>query len=159
MISEIPFDLLAWQQVSDWQSQNVFFTLLLGLLMMKALEVMDRRFPAQNFTAYEMVPQFSVVCAFCLLAWLLRTDYDYSGILLIAMFYWFRYNRQKMCCLGLIWMAVTVSRPFYIPGLALGFWLIYHYDGTRGADKGKYAFYCFYPVHLLVLYGIYRILF
>lgn len=156
LISEIPFDLLAWQQPVDWRTQNVFFTLFLGLLMLKVLEIMEHRLPAQNFMASEMVPQFSVVCAFCLLAWLIRTDYDYTGILLIAMFYWFRYNRQKMCCLGLVWMTVMMGNLFYVPGLALAFWLIYRYDGTRGSNKGKYAFYWVYPVHLLVLYEIGR---
>lgn len=159
LISEIPFDLLACQHLMDWQTQNVFFTLFLGLLMMKALSVMEQRFPAQNFMASEMVPQFCVVCAFCLLAWLMRTDYDYTGILLIAMFYWFRQDRQRMCCLGLVWMTVMLGNLFYLPGLAAAFWIIYCYDGTRGSNKGKFAFYWVYPVHLLVLYGIYRIMF
>ena len=41
LISEIPFDLLAWQQPVDWRTQNVFFTLFLGLLMLKVLEIME----------------------------------------------------------------------------------------------------------------------
>lgn len=159
LISEIPFDLMVWQKPMDMRTQNVFFTLLLGLLMLKALEAAERRWPAKSFTASEMVPQFSVVCVFCLLAWGLRSDYDYTGIILIAMFYWLRYNWQRMCCLGLVWMTIMMGNLFYVPGLALAFWLIYRYDGTRGSEKGKYAFYWIYPVHMLVLYGIYRFMF
>lgn len=162
LISEIPFDLLAWQQPIDWRVQNVFFTLLLGLLMLKALESVGQCAPAQNFTSFflsGMVPQYIVVCAFCVLAWLLRTDYDYEGILLIAVFYWFRQNPQKMCLMGFVWMTVMTGSVVFMAGLAPSFWLISRYDGTRGADRGKYFFYLFYPVHLLALYVIYRILF
>lgn len=159
LISEIPFDLVAWQRPLDWQTQNIFFTLFLGLLMLKAMETMEQRMPAGSFAASEMVPQYIAVCGFSLLAWLMRTDYDYTGILLIAMYYWFRHNPKKLCCLGLVWMTIMTGRLFYLPGLALAFWFIYRYNGRRGSGKGKYAFYLVYPVHLLALYGIYRILF
>lgn len=165
-VSEIPFDLMSSLEAVYWGAQNVFFTLLLGLLMMKALETVEARMSqgsAGRLGGWKLqgagIAILVVIVLFCGAAWLLRTDYDYIGIMLIALFYWFRTDRLRLCALGFVWMSVTMRVLYFIPGLALGFLMIYFYNGQRGKWKGKYAFYLFYPLHLMILYGIYHVVF
>lgn len=155
LISEMPFDLLVYGKLWAPQSQNVFFTLFLGVLMLTAVDWIGRNTDA----ALAQYRQMAVIVAAALLAWFLRTDYDAAGIVLIAVLFWFRLTPDTACLAGFILMAAAEFRPVYIPGLAVSFFLIRCYNGTRGAWKGKWFFYLVYPVHLLVLYGISRLVF
>ena len=154
LISEIPFDLLVYGKIWDTHSQNVFFTLFLGVLMLTAVDWIGRNTDA----AHSQYRQMAVVVGAALLAWFLRTDYDAAGIMLIAVLFWFRLTPDTACLAGFVLMAAEF-RPVYIPGLAVSFFLIRCYNGTRGIWKGKWFFYLVYPVHLLVLYGISRLVF
>lgn len=155
LISEIPFDLLVYGKIWDTHSQNVFFTLFLGVLMLTAVDWIGRNTDA----AHSQYRQMVVVVGAALLAWFLRTDYDAAGIMLIAVLFWFRLIPDTACLAGFVLMAAAEFRPVYIPGLAVSFFLIRCYNGTRGSWKGKWFFYLVYPVHLLVLYGISRLVF
>lgn len=155
LISEIPFDLLVYGKIWDTHSQNVFFTLFLGVLMLTAVNWIGRNTDA----ALAQYRQMAVVVGAALLAWFLRTDYDAAGIMLIAVLFWFRLTPDTACLAGFVLMAAAEFRPVYIPGLAVSFFLIRCYNGTRGSWKGKWFFYLVYPVHLLVLYGISRLVF
>ena len=155
LISEIPFDLLVYGKIWDTHSQNVFFTLFLGVLMLTAVDWIGRNTDA----AHSQYRQMAVVVGAALLAWFLRTDYDAAGIMLIAVLFWFRLTPDTACLAGFVLMAAAEFRPVYIPGLAVSFFLIRCYNGTRGSWKGKWVFYLVYPVHLLVLYGISRLVF
>ena len=155
LISEVPFDLLVYGKLWDFQSQNVFFTLFLGVFMLTAVDWISRNTDA----ALAQYRQMAVIVAAALLAWFLRTDYDAAGIMLIAVLFWFRLTPDAACLAGFVLMAAAEFRPVYIPGLAVSFFLIRCYNGTRGAWKGKWFFYLVYPVHLLVLYGISRLVF
>ena len=155
LISEIPFDLLVYGKIWDTHSQNVFFTLFLGVLMLTAVDWIGRNTDA----AHSQYRQMAVVVGAALLAWFLRTDYDAAGIMLIAVLFWFRLTPDTACLAGFVLMAAAEFRPVYILGLAVSFFLIRCYNGTRGSWKGKWFFYLVYPVHLLVLYGISRLVF
>ena len=159
LISEIPFDLLVYGKIWDTHSQNVFFTLFLGVLMLTAVDWIGRNTDA----ALAQYRQMAVVVGAALLAWLLRTDYDAAGIMLIAVLFWFRLTPDTACLagflLGLLFLAAAESKPVYLPGLAAAFCQIRCYNGTRGGFRGKWFFYLVYPVHLLVLYGISRLVF
>ena len=101
---------------------------------------------------YEKNPyiQLGAVAAGMGLAWLLKTDYSYHGILLIAILYFFRFYPLLQTiagCLSLLWEAPA----------CLAFLPINLYNGKRGLSL-KYLFYLFYPIHLLALAGI-RMLF
>ena len=155
LISEITFDLLVYGKIWDTHSQNVFFTLFLGVLMLTAMDWIGRNTDA----AHSQYRQMAVIVGAALLAWFLRTDYDAAGIMLIAVLFWFRLTPDTACLAGFVLMAAAEFRPVYIPGLAVSFFLIRCYNGTRGSWKGKWFFYLVYPVHLLVLYGISRLVF
>ncbi len=155
LLSEVPFDLLAYGELWNLRSQNVFFTLFLGVLMLTAVDWIGRNTDAAQVQYRQMV----VIVGAALLAWFLRADYDAAGIMLVAVMFWFRLTPDMACLAGFVLMAAAESRPIYIPGLAVSFFLIRCYNGTRGAWKGKWFFYLVYPVHLLILYGISQLVF
>ncbi len=155
LLSEVPFDLLVYGKLWDPQMQNVFFTLFLGVLMLTAVDWIGKN----TDVAMVQYRQFAVIAGCAFFAWLLRTDYDAAGIMLIALLFWFRPEPKVACLAGFVLMAAAEARLIYLPGLAVSFFLIRSYNGKRGSRKGKWFFYLVYPVHLLVFYGISRLLF
>ena len=155
LISEIPFDLAFYKQFPYNRHQNVFMTLLIGLLMMMAIQyVRDSIIPkvmrGKNMLA--LLLQTVIFIAAGYLASILHTDYSFWGIIAIFVMYILRFNRLYMCLLeAMYFLAFEVTA-------AISFIPIYFYNGKRGL-KLKYFFYVFYPAHLLILYGIYILYF
>ena len=138
-ISEIPLNLAKSGEFL-YPRQNVFFTLLLGYLGLCMIEYFrnDRK---------KMAGALGLLF---LASLLLRADYGSFGFGFIILLYMLRERKFIMavtaCC-------VLPSR--WIGGA--GFIPILMYNGKRGFLKGKwtkYAFYIFYPLHLLILYLI-----
>ncbi len=150
LLSEIPFDLMVAGRWWDMRYQNVFFTLLLGLLMMKALDAIGKKMPLQP----GIFLQVSVIGLVCEFAWKIHCDYDYVGIMLIALLYWFRNQPQQRCLMGCLWMVLMIGNCVYIPGLIAAFLVIWRYNGKPGRQQGKYFFYWFYPAHMALLYVV-----
>jgi len=149
LISEIPFDLMVSGKWSYPESQNVFFSLLIGLLVLTLM-----RETAWRITGVEgWIGQLVVIALGCQLAIFLKTDYTWSGVLLIAIFYWFRSSRVSQCILGYLCMAVTAGDLRFQIALLVPFVLLYYYNGERGREvKGlKWLFYWFYPVHMALV--------
>ncbi len=159
ILSEIPFDLIAAGQMVTWQKQNVFFTLLLGLFMMKALDRVRCSGRIGMRSEAVSVLQFGLIGAACAAAWIIKSDYDYIGILLIAVFYWFRGDQNKQCLCGFVWYAWAFQKWYYICSILMAFLILYSYNGRRGSSRWKYGYYMFYPVHMLVLEFIFVLLF
>lgn len=152
LISEIPYNYMVSGNFLYAEMQNIFWTLLLGLLMMKCLKEAVIRYPGTTGKQLQLV----VIVAFCTIAWMFKVDYDYRGIMLIGLLCWFYGDLPQMCMAALIWMLVTmgslnVFSLLQAVGYAASSFLIYHYDGTRGIWNGKAFFYAFYPVHLIIL--------
>lgn len=152
LLSEVPFDLALSGKVWNAEYQNVFFTLLIGLLVITGLRLAEQR-----LTGTETVKKLLrvgldavIILAGCALALILKTDYSFKGVLAITVLYLFR-NRKK----AQIWGGVIIF--LLMDGLemlaAFSFILIWFYNGTRG-KQNKYFFYFFYPVHLLLLWLI-----
>ena len=79
LLSEFPFDLALFGTAVDWGHQNVFFTLLIGLVVLCLME----KFETNPYA------QIAAIAAGMGLAWLLKSDYSYHGVLLIAILYFF----------------------------------------------------------------------
>ena len=100
-VSEIPFDLAFSEVCFNRGSQNVFFTLLIGVLVLVAWEwaeqkagglqmSVDSRGHGTITSVTRVVLRVATIVAVllgCLVAYELRTDYRFMGVLLIFAFY------------------------------------------------------------------------
>lgn len=146
LLSEIPYDAAFGDGIFDFRMQNVLFTYLLGLFLLKL------------FQKYETNPflSFGLFALFCLAARLLNTDYAVLGMLLVTVFYFGRYNKTVMwlfaVCALLLQGGLQMFGAFAIP-----LCMLYDKEKKQKIYFGRF-FYRFYPVHLLVLAIIANIL-
>ena len=173
VISEVPFDWMLSQgrALVGWESQNVYWTLLLGLLSI----VLFDTFAAQNRRLLSLISVLAAAAG----AWLLRADYGAVGVYLIFVFYRFRGQpgpRAVFFSVGVLLGACLALNPDALMLLLAGeidagtFWefsswalvsllqvaalpLIHAYNGAPGPRSKalQWSFYAFYPAHLLVL--------
>lgn len=141
LISEIPYDLACSDQIWNPDSCNIFVTLLLGFLTIWLMSQFQNKY-------YLQLP---IAVLGCLIAYFINCDYDYKGLILIILLYFFRYDRIMQAFSGSIsllweWPAVFAFIPICM------------YNEKRGRNI-KYFFYVFYPAHLLLLYLLAQILF
>jgi hypothetical protein len=139
VISEIPYNLFLSGKVFNVSSQNVYFTLFLGFLAVYILENV-------KINVEKAVYIFGIV----VLAMLIKCDYGAKGVILIVLLHLLR-NQLPL--------ASVLSYGVLSGGLAAwcAFVPINMYSGKRGFIKGnvmKYAFYAFYPVHLVIFFAI-----
>jgi len=147
MISEIPFDLALRGKLIYLDSQNVFFTLLIGLFVLIGFKAIKEKAGDKSIRYVGIV----VLAAGMALAEVLNTDYSAFGVLTIAVMYGLR----KKPVLSMLGGCVTLTIMSFIESISfIDLLLIRFYNGKRGLNL-KYVFYLFYPVHLLLLYLIY----
>lgn len=158
LISEIPFDLAFNGAWIEFGSQNVFFTLTLGLL---AIMLWDRLTlgggdcpPWRGLAA--------ILCATALgaAAHYMETDYGAMGVALILVMHLLRdrpWTRDQAAGGVLAAMIPFGSHWIELFGV-LAFPLFHLYNGQRGRQS-KYFFYIFYPAHLLLLALLAKLLF
>lgn len=142
LLSEIPFDLMAKGRIVDLTYQNVFFTLLVGLVMIYGM----------HRSVNPMMKNIWLVVALAGVM-VLRTDYSVYGIVIIYLFYYFR-DIRKWACVGLAVSSLFSSMIQTAAVLSIPF--IMMYNGKKGPDFVdkkwmKYAFYGFYPIHMIIL--------
>lgn len=163
LLSEYPFDFI-FSGGLDFSSSNVLFTLLIGLLTMWGIEKAGSKIFLQVL--------ISAIGIFT--ATILHTDYSWMGILLILSLYFLRDNRFWQCTISFIlfFSALVFRSAGYYNSiwrsalrqlsseytLIFSFWIMYRYNGRRYLKRGKYLFYSFYPVHLLLLGAILRLI-
>lgn len=171
LITEIPFDLMTEGVVFYPFHQNVLFTLLFGLLGCKCLE----KIKLHKSTKSVVGGVFGALG--CLLGGLvLLSDYGTIGILVVMAFYLIRdfkfawllqlaallaifFGLSKGECVLLPLFGTTLEMPIECFGIGalLPIWL---YNGKKGSSAkwSQYAFYSFYPGHMLLLWGIGKII-
>ena len=143
VLSEIPFDLGLYGVPVKWDHQNVILTFLIALIMLVVIRYLENNIwglsmPLINFTC------ICAVIAFADTAYLLNTDYSWKCMLLTAVLYFTRNTGPFRYLAG----AVSTCWEKYGP---LSFLLLYFYD-PQVRPRHKYAFYLFYPLHLLLIY-------
>lgn len=152
LISQIPF-MLFRTLVGQWQMLNILFTLLLGLIAITAFDKCGKR----------CVISIPIVALCVFLGDLLNVDYGWYGVLTV--FVLFVTRKQKW---GRIVAFAGLNLIYYYPRLFLAYSLpnlisylctsfpailLLFYNGKLG-HKTKYLYYIFYPIHMLILYGI-----
>lgn len=142
ILSEIPFDMAFWHSWMELEYQNVFFTLFLGLIALVGME----RYQFQWWKQAIIV----AVCAG--LAELCNTDYGAFGVIFISVLYLLRDRTVLQTVTGAVCIAWEITAP-------LAFIPIRMYNGERGRWRLKYFFYAIYPVHLLILAVIGKMIF
>lgn len=163
IISEVPFDLAFYTpdplSVSGFltncmKHQNIFLTLLIGLLTIWAMDTAWKHTEAflikrkwntnlQNLVHLLIIVIFAASGG--LAGYFGKVDYGWRGILVIVVLYVFYYERGLASLAG---YAVLFSKD---ANSLPGFLLVQLYNGKRGKGN-KYLFYLFYPVHLLMIY-------
>lgn len=168
-ISEIPFNLMMGGEIFGPFHQNVMFTFLIALLLLRLL---DRIFTLKLHWVVKGILIFAVCVLAVLAGTLTFVDYFGFGVLTVLIFYLAKkmpntYLTVAVQVVGL-WLinwvlmggrVIILGSGFEFPeqGLALlSLPLIWCYNGKkslsgRAATVFKYAAYLFYPVHILIL--------
>lgn len=147
IISEIPYNICLYNQVFYPYSQNIFFELLLGLLV---LYLIDKEYviKGKNFTIY---CQILIVVLACVVSYFANFSYKYVGILLIVIMY---YIQEHFLVFSLAAFVVYLI-PYGLVNavfILLSLPLIYMYNGKLGisSKKLKWMFYAIYPLQFVV---------
>lgn len=156
-LSEIPFDLAI---AGEWMSvdySNVFFTLVIGLVLIWAVSYIEKfyefwkeknwdTFLGTMLTVMALVVAIAIFGGFAELV--LKTDYGLAGVVAILIIYLFRKTKELGFALSILALSVMSSNTEILALLML--FPLMKYDGTRGKQM-KYVYYAFYPVHLFIL--------
>ena len=168
LISEIPFNLIYTGSMIFPFHQNVLFTLLLGLLCINEIDKMKKTTSFKSRFGSSLK-----ILLFLLVSIVGFVDYGLTGVLTIIVFFVFR-----DCKLSWLWEFISLillyivffkgqsvivnigSFEYFLPLQGIGILSlipIWFYNGTKGKKNKfiQYAFYLFYPVHMLAIYLIY----
>ena len=151
LISEVPFDLAFYHRLVYTRHQNVFFTLGLGLLAIWFLE-----HPIEQLDIPDVLYKLLVIIAAGLIAEFFNTDYGFTGIAGICIFYYLRWQPQVKYPVAAILLAAMGGVEVYA---VLALIPILLYNGQRGRQTKvmQYGFYIFYPAHLLLIAALYHL--
>ena len=167
IISEIPFDLIFYAEEDIFNINiiealeansyllnyqcNVFFTLLIGLLVIWSIDVTVRLIRKKNFPPLLSILATAIITLIgCVIAYKINSDYDFYGVLLITIFYILQRYEYIRILAGYVFISQLGIEYLAFPG----FILMALYNHKRGRKLGwlKYFFYLFYPVHLTLIY-------
>ena len=175
LISEPIFDFCFMGSLVNLSTQNVYFTLLLGLFSIICFDKLKERFSS------DILPVILSPLAFGAVAELISCDYGAWGVGLIYLFYLVSvYATGKMQALAYCTICVIFAMRGYFDALftlampqkwqiqqgfaAASCVFIALYNGKRGFETEnkayrkiyQYSFYAFYPLHLLVIGLIFK---
>ena len=152
IISQIPF-MLFHSILSTEFSLNIFFTLLLGLA---CIFIYDK----SNYKILGIIASIAIG----VIAQISHCDYGFYGVAIILIFYIFKDNFINAS----IFFILATAIKYLVPIIKYGFNNVYlylfiftiisaiflaTYNGKKGKNT-KYLLYLFYPIHLLLIYGI-----
>lgn len=145
LVSEAAFDRMVYGRLFSLQGQNVLWTLALGLLAIRLLDSAG-------------LPGLVGAAACCLAAEALKTDYGAFGVCLCLLCRVCRSPARAalgfvLLCLAFPQAPIPGTRiPMEVFGV-LAFPLLSMYHGRRWSRRPalRWAFYWFYPVHMLLI--------
>ena len=171
LLSEIPFNLMLSGSAFFIFHQNVMFTLLLGLLAIEAIERLK-----EDTTIKSLIKNTLILMGIAILSVIGFVDYNIMGVAMVVLFHLFRkvklgklWQLIGMYLLNVVWhkglvipIAIgSLQFEFSTQGFALfSLLFIWLYNSKKGSS-GKaiqYFGYAFYPLHMLGLYIIWRVM-
>ena len=160
IISEFFYDLCFNSSINLFYRQNTVYTLFIASLSIY--------FYKKSITYLQ---KFLSLFLGMFLSYILMSDYDILGVLLIYIFY-FNNNKLKNLFYGILWVTmkninsllnifyydfnilsktyIYESLNFYIFTI-IPFFILLFYNGKKGKNA-KYIFYILYPLHLFLIY-------
>lgn len=161
LISEAPFDLVSSGRLVNFSHQNVLWTFLIALFLMRATE-QYRSHPGKRFQVMLVI---WIVLGF-FLGEALATDYSGAGVLMVLVFYFFR--ERTPASLAMQFVFLIILNAFFVPSVFISVFgfeipqqalavlalpLIWLYQGRQGyhTQGFQYLCYAFYPFHALIL--------
>lgn len=145
LISEIPFDLVFHNTWFFLESQNIFFTLLIGVIGIDFIK--------NNKKA---ITKILVVLSCLIIAWVFKVDYSWYGAALIYGLYFLRkmtfFKNIYVQGLSIIHALTTPVQLFAFVGL-LPIYCYNCYNGQLGKRTG-HIYYSFYALHLFFFYVV-----
>lgn len=172
VLSEVPYQLALGQPLPPrFGTTNVFFTLFAGAACCQIVKFCKSK--GRRWAWAAVVPVGAIV----LLCEMQHTDYGGFGVLCVLLPYLFWESKPaRIIALGSVvafyYIVVNnfsgFSSPLWWVGNPAQFWymarqtvfalagvgLVALYNGQPGSKKGKWAFYIFYPAHLLALFAL-----
>ena len=164
LISQAPF-ILFTSMYSDSLNLNIFFTLFLGLIAITIFDKLYKLDYKNNILHYLYVAIGLIfVALISFFATILHCDYGYYGIAIIFIFYLLKEHKILMNLAFIICTVLYYLRNLlYSSNFEIYLWIIVFtclplvfinlYNNKKGKDT-KYFLYLFYPIHLLILWGI-----
>ena len=170
IISQVPFMLFDSMFTNNFNF-NIFGTLFVGLLSIFIYDKITNcsfvftKSPKFNLLVSKLFGIIAVI-AFGIISEACHFDYGFWGVAIIFLFYLFKNNKTGMIIFYIIACIIKYGISIITHGyhylyvlLCLGTILpiifICLYNGKQG-KKIKYLLYVFYPVHLLILYFIFK---
>lgn len=173
VLSEIPFNLISGGKLFYPAAQNTMVTMCLGLLCMKGLAAVEKWTEGISFgdengyciqkvdrvckAVLQIIINMGILLFGMFAAEILCADYGAYGILLIAVFCYFRYRIVEQMGIGCLLLGMMYNFSIYAPASWIAFFFINRYNGERGRKLGMVP-YAFYPLHLLALFIAARVL-
>lgn len=156
LLAELPFDLLL-EGGFTWDYQSVMVTLTLGAMMLLCMQKTDRKWL-----------KILLIVPFAMLARLAKCDYGSGGIVMIAVFALFDRFAIQTVALWLVNRELLPTAAVRIFDFVLRIQLlallaqipIGLYNGRKLSHSKalQWGFYLFYPIHLLVLWMIVKVI-
>lgn len=164
VISEVPFDLALFGRLYKPGYQNVFFTLLLGLICVYVIQ-WGSRLPGKKVWLGWGAAVLTTGAAGLLAEYVVLSDYGWAGVFMIAIMgilaaplRRIRYLIRSEYFLQMFVSAFGIAACILLTNSTESFALlalipIYFYNGVQGitSKRMRLLLYVFYPLHLAVL--------
>lgn len=170
LLSQFPF-MLFYSIYTDGFTLNIFFTLFVGLFSIflydKIIHCTLIIFKNEKINIFfKQILGFTIVASLGTLAQICQFDYGFFGIIIIFLFYLFRNQKLAMVLSFTIACILKYGIPYILYGFNIWYiglavftilpiFFICLYNKKQG-KKVKYFLYLFYPVHLFILYLLFK---
>lgn len=154
VISEPIYDLTFFGGLFIPQDQNIMFSLFLSAAILSVINKTENNRYISEYKKNGIA--CASVIAGCILSEIFSMDYGAAGILTVIIFYYIK-DRKAAGCLSV--MNLTALNNIYEIFAVTAVPLIALYNGKKGKlQSNKYIFYAFYPMHILLIYLIGRLI-